>query len=505
MLKHLGNAMAVAAAKFGDKDALVFEDQHLTFNDLNDLVERMAAGLAALGTQKGDVVTLYSSNCWQWIVSYYAIARCGGIINPVNTMLTAVELDYVVQDCGVQVVIASDDKMAAITPLLGKIKAAISFGADVPDGITCFDDVLKAANAPLPEIDIDPAACSTICYTSGTTGHPKGAKQSHRAVILNGAMTAQMQMRGADDVILSALPCPHVYANAIMSSMTMFGAKLVLHKTFAPDAFLADIPAHEVTIIDGVPTMYMYMLNAATLETTDLSSLKRCYVGGQTMPVATMEAVEAKFGVPLIELWGMTEIAGLGSTHPLYGQNKHGSIGCAMPYCELRIADPIDATVTRPYHEVGELMVRGPITMMGYYGDEAKTAETLEPDGWLHTGDLASMDEDGCVWIVDRKKDMILTGGYNVYPAEIERVLASHPDVALSAVGRLADEMKGEIAKAYVVLKDGAAEDADAMLAFCKEHLSAYKCPRAIQFVRDLPKTSTGKIMRRELHTLDET
>ncbi|MFS4580160.1 class I adenylate-forming enzyme family protein [Phaeobacter sp. C3_T13_0] len=504
MLSHLGNAMSVAAEKFGEKEALVFEGQSLSFNRLNDLVERMAAGLAAQGVAKGDVVTLYSSNCWEWIVSYYAIARCGGIINPVNTMLTAPELGYVVKDCGVQVVICSSDKIDVIKPLLGEIKAAICFGDGAFEGVTRFDDLLNTDHPKLPAIDIDPEACSTICYTSGTTGHPKGAKQSHKAVILNGAMTSQMQMRGSDDVILSALPCPHVYANAVMSGMTMFGAKLVLHKTFDPDVFLSDVAKHGVTIIDGVPTMYMYMLTAQSLASTDLSSLRRCYVGGQTMPVTTMKAVEEKFGVPLIELWGMTEIAGLGSTHPLYGKNKHGSIGCAMPYCELRIADAEDPSITMPRGEVGELMVRGPITMIGYYGDDQKTAETLEADGWLHSGDLASMDEDGCVWIVDRKKDMILTGGYNVYPAEIERVLAGHPDVALSAVGRLADEVKGEIAKAYVVLKDGATGDADAMIAFCKENLSAYKCPRAIQFVDDLPKTSTGKIMRRELHRLDK-
>ena len=174
-----------------------------------------------------------------------------------------------------------------------------------------------------------------------------------------------------------------------------------------------------------------------------------------------------------------------------------------MPYCELRIADTEDGSATLPRGEAGELMVRGPIVMMGYYGAEEKTREALEPDGWLHTGDIATMDEDGCVFIVDRKKDMILTGGYNVYPAEIERVLAAHPAVALAAVGKLPDEMKGEIAKAYVVLKTGTEATEAEMIAHCRETLAAYKCPRAVQFVDDVPKTSTGKIMRRELHTLD--
>jgi len=249
--------------------------------------------------------------------------------------------------------------------------------------------------------------------------------------------------------------------------------------------------------------MYMFMLNSPAINNADLSSLTRCYVGGQTMPVATMKAVEAGFKVPLIELWGMTEIAGLGSTHPLYGNNKHGSIGCALPYCELRIADAEEAAKTMPRGEVGELMVRGPIVMMGYFGDEEKTRQTLEPDGWLHTGDLGTMDADGCVFIVDRKKDMILTGGYNVYPAEIERVLAAHPAVALAAVGKLPDDIKGEIAKAYIVLKTDATCTAEEIIAFCRETLAAYKCPRKVQFVSDVPKTSTGKIMRRELHTLD--
>jgi len=286
-------------------------------------------------------------------------------------------------------------------------------------------------------------------------------------------------------------------------SMMMFGSKLVLHRTFDVKQVFADIAAHKATIFDGVPAMYMFMLNSPDIETANLTSLRRCYVGGQTMPVATMKAVEATFKVPLIELWGMTEIAGLGSTHPLYGKNKHGSIGCALPYCELRIADPDEADRTMPIGEVGELMVRGPIVMMGYFNDEEKTRETLEPNGWLHTGDLGTMDVDGCVFIVDRKKDMILTAGYNVYPAEIERVLAEHPAVALAAVGKLPDDVKGEIAKAYIVLKIDSICTEDEIIAFCRNKLAAYKCPRKVQFVDDVPKTSTGKIMRRELFTLD--
>ena len=249
--------------------------------------------------------------------------------------------------------------------------------------------------------------------------------------------------------------------------------------------------------------MYLYILNHPDQDRFDLSSLTRCTVGGQTMPEAKMEAVEIRFGCPLIELWGMTEVSGLGTTFPFPGTRVHGSIGRALPGTECRIADPEDGTTTLAADEVGELMVRGPVVMQGYFGNEEETRAALERDGWLHTGDLARMDNDGNVFIVDRKKDMILTAGYNVYPAELERVIAGHPDVALVAVGRASDELKGEIAKAYVVTRKGSTPSADDVLSFCREHLAAYKVPRVVQFVDDVPKTSTGNILRRKLHTLD--
>jgi long-chain acyl-CoA synthetase len=505
MLDHIGRIPAHAARMFQNSEALVFEGRSFTFNELNQLIEKFAGGLHGLGISPGEVVTLYASNSWEWIVSYFAIARIGAVINPVNTMLTPAEIDYVVKDCGARAIITSADKALAILGVKeGSNVQSIIFFGDAPEGAISFDTMISQNTAPAHPVDVAPEALSTIGYTSGTTGHPKGAMQSHKAVIFNGAMTSQLHMRGPDDVVVSALPCPHVYANVLMTGMMMFGTKLVLHKLFDPALIMEDIATHKATIFDGVPAMYIFMLNSPALAEADLTSLKRCYVGGQTMPVATMEAVEKGFKVPLYELWGMTEIAGLGSTHPLYGKNKHGSIGCAMPYCELRIADVEDGSITMPRGEVGELMVRGPIVMMGYFGDEEKTRETLEPDGWLHSGDLGTMDEDGCVFIVDRKKDMILTGGYNVYPAEIERVLAAHPNVALAAVGRQSDEMKGEIAKAYVVLKEGTTSTEQEMIDFCRQSLASYKCPRKVQFVDDVPKTSTNKIMRRELHTLDD-
>ena len=376
------------------------------------------------------------------------------------------------------------------------------FGRETITGATAFEDLI-AHSAEFDAVPMKPDALSTIGYTSGTTGHPKGAMQSHRAVLLNTAMTAQLHLKSALDTVVTALPCPHVYGNVVFNGAMLYGLKLVLHSRFDALDVLTDIVTHKATMFEGVPTMYMYMLAHPELSRFDLSSLTRCTVGGQTMPVAKMKEVEERFGCPLIELWGMTELAGLGTTFPSNGPHKLGSIGIPLPHVEARIADVEDAQRSMPRGEVGELMMRGPIVMQGYYRNDEATRQAIEADGWLHTGDLASMDEEGAVFIVDRKKDMINTGGYKVFPAEIERIVAQDPNVAMVAVGSQPDELKGEIAKAYVVLKPGATQSAEGILALCREQLAAYKVPRAVQFVADLPKTSTGKVMRRELKTLD--
>ena len=501
MLATLGEIPARAGRKFGDRVALVAGGRELSFRDIDGLSGALAANLVKLGVTPGDRVTLYAPNSWEWIVSYYGALRAGAIINPVNVMLTPSEVAFVTRDCGAKALIGSADKIApAIAAGVSGLKTIV-FGSEAVAGATPFDELVAKPQA-FEAVKVDPQATSTIGYTSGTTGHPKGAMQSHRAVMINVAMMAQMHQKTERDVVCAAVPCPHVYGNIVFQGALMYGLKLVLHPRFDPAEMLASLEAHRATMFEGVPTMYMYMLAHPDLAKRDLSSLTRCTVGGQTMPVAKMREVEERFGCPLIELWGMTELAGGGTTFPVYGPHKLGSIGVALPYCEARIAGVADAGTTMPRGEVGELMMRGPIVMQGYWGNEKATRETIEPDGWLHSGDLASMDEDGAVFIVDRKKDMINTAGFKVFPAEIERVVAAHPSVALVAVGGAPDELKGEVAIAYVVLKGGAAPDAEGILALCRTELAAYKQPRAVKFVADLPKTSTGKIMRRELSKL---
>ena len=505
MLDSLGQVLPEGAKNYGDKTALIFKGQSFSYRELNAMSGRLANGLRALGVAQDDRVTLYTQNCWEYVVSYFAIARLGAVVNPINVMLTPEEVLFVVKDCGAKVILASQAKGSSLASIKGDspLQEIILFGDDVGAGARSFNQLIKQHEPTIDPVDTPPEQLSTIGYTSGTTGHPKGAMQSHRAVLLNAAMTATMHVRTAADTVVSALPLPHVYGTVVMNSALLYGGTLVLIERFSEAEMLAAIQTYRATLLDGVPTMYMYLLNYPELDTYDLSSLTRCAVGGQTMPVAKMQEVEQRFGVPLIELWGMTEIAGLGTTHPFYGINRHGSIGMALPYTECRIADSGDATLTLGVDEVGELMVRGPHVMQGYYGNEAATRATIEPDGWLHTGDVARMDKDGYIFIVDRKKDMIITGGYNIYPAEIEQVVAAHPAVAMVAVGSVPDDLRGELARAYVVLKSNAHVSEAEVIAFCREKLANYKLPRSVKFVADLPKTSTGKIMRRQLKTLD--
>ncbi len=501
--KTIGDLARDAAARYGDKAALVFGGRTLSFAEIDSLSSKLASGLREIGVAAGDRVTLYAQNSVEWIVSYYAVAKAGGVLNPVNVMLTPEEVAYVVKDCGARVLFTTADRAAPIRSLKddGHLAEIVVYGE--ADGVASFDALVSGGAEDFEPVKVDPEALSTICYTSGTTGFPKGAMLSHRAVVLNAAVTAAMNVRTRHDVQLTALPCAHVYGGTLLNLNFLFGSTLVLYEKFDAAEALQGIQDHGATVTDGVPTMYLYMLAHPDFDSYDLSSLQRSVTGGQTMPVAKAKEWRERAGCDIYELWGMTELAGPGLMQHCYGENRLGSVGIEMFYHRARIVDPEDPSRELPPGEVGELMFKGPFVMMGYYGNEKATRETIEPDGWLHSGDLGKMDEDGYFYIVDRKKDMILTAGFNIYPAEIERVISGHPAVAMVGVGAKKDETKGEVAKAYVVLKPDRSAAPEDVLAFCRNHLAAYKVPREVQIVPDLPTTSTGKILRRELHTLE--
>jgi long-chain acyl-CoA synthetase len=501
----LGMIVPRAAERFGSKAAVVAAGRTLTYQELHDLCDRVAGGLQQLGVQPGDRVSLYSPNRWEWVVAYHGALRAGAVVNPINVMLTPEEVAFVLNDCGAAAIFTTGDKaevIVGLTRAVPTLRRVISF--DPADGdVTLFQDLLTGPAAAPQTTRPAPADLSTIGYTSGTTGHPKGAMQSHRAVFLNTAALFAVQTRTERDVMLNALPLPHVYGNIIMNGTLMAGATLVIMERFDPALTLAAMQRRQVTVFDGVPTMYAMMLADPSLADADLSSLRMCAVGGQTMPVAKMAEWERRSGAPLLELWGMTELGGAGTSNCSYLPNVHGSIGFALPGAEARVAALGDASVTMTDGEPGELMIRGPLVMLGYYGNEQATRAAIEPDGWMHTGDIAVRDDEGHYFIVDRRKDLIITGGFNVYPAEIERVVASHPAVAMVAVGSVPDDVHGELARAYVVLRPGTTATEAEIIEHCRPHLAAYKRPRSVLFVPDLPKTSTGKVMRRELKTLD--
>ena len=506
MGETIGEILPEAARRFGAKTALVVEGETFSFAELEAMSNRVATGLVSIGVHPGDRVTLYGPNCWQWLVAYYAIAKTGAVVNPISSMLTTEEVRYVVADSGAHTVIASSDKGVPLLDLDGTdtLSAVVLWGDDVPAGATSFATWLDEADSQFTPVPRERADLAAICYTSGTTGHPKGAMQSHRAVISAAVGTVLMGARGPEDRVINSLPLAHVYGSCVFNAAMMAGSTLVMVPRFDAEAVMAAIAEHRATLMDGVPTAYYYLLAHPDFDQADLSSLTRCWVGGQTLPAAKAIEFTERTGCPIHEVWGMTELAGAASANPVVGPNKPGTIGIAYPGNSMQVVDIDDPSVVLGPGERGELMFRGPMVMDGYYGNDEATRASIEPDGWLHSGDIATMDEDGYVTIVDRKTDMILTAGFNVYPAELERVLCMHPAVALAAVTGVADEVKGELAKAYVVRKPDTTVTAEELIAHCRQHLAAYKIPRAVQFVDEVPITASGKIMRRLLKDYDD-
>lgn len=483
---------ADAAQRFGSAVALTIpEEGSLSFREIDARAGRVAGGLAKLGIGAGDRVVLHLPNGWEWIVAYHAIARLGGVVVPANILLTPDEIGYITADSEAKAIVLPLDRVTRIRRPSGVLFVTVGGGendfAEVLDG-----DYLD----PVPRLTSD---LFTIGYTSGTTGHPKGAMLSHGNVFASMALTATIHVRHHSDIALSALPLPHVYGNIVMNAAFLSGMRLIVLPRFEAGEVMRQIAIEKVTLFEGVPTMYYQMLAHPDISTANLSTLTRCTVGGQTMPTAKIDAVVERFGCPLLELWGMTEVAGPATSHSPFWPLRPGSVGLPFPGVETRIADREQPTQNVPVGELGELMIRGPLVMQGYWNNEAATVQTIDPEGWLATGDIARADDDGYIFIVDRKKDVIITAGYNIYPAELEQVIAMHPSVAMVAVAGVPDEEKGEIAQAFVVLHTGVKLCETELLHHCRQYLAAYKTPRLVKFVQDLPKTSTGKILRREL------
>jgi long-chain acyl-CoA synthetase len=487
----LAQLLTDTAAKFADRPALKLDDSVLNYAILNEGATRVAGLLKDKGVAPGDRVGIMLPNVPYFGAVYYGILRAGGIVVPMNVLLKGREVAFYLRDSGAKVLFAWNGFEEAATT--GAQEAGTELVLVEPGK---FEELLL--NAPRAETDEQRAGDDTavILYTSGTTGTPKGAELTHDNLRENCTVTARTLIDvSEDDVVLGALPLFHSFGQTCgLNAAIAHGACLTLIPRFEPVKALEIIERDGVTILEGVPTMYHAMLNVP--DPADTTSLRVCVTGGSAMPGEVMRAFEQKFGCIILEGYGLSETSPVASFNHPDRERKPGSIGTPIAGVEMKVVDDDGDEVAQG--EVGEIVIRGHNVMKGYWNRPDATADVMR-DGWFATGDMATVDEDGYFFIVDRKKDMIIRGGYNVYPREIEEVLYEHPAVSEAAVVGVPDDALGEEVAAVVVLKTSAEASADDIRAYVKERVAAYKYPRKIWFSDALPKGPTGKILKREI------
>jgi long-chain acyl-CoA synthetase len=493
MSLNLGTILQASAADRPEKAAIRLGPRVVRYGELDRAARGVAASLRARGVRPGQAVAVMVPNVPEFTIAYFGILYAGCTVVPLNVLLSAPEVTYHIQDSKAQLLIAH--------PLFQAPAEKGAGGAGVPllwsEGAA--PDALPALAAAEPLGALHPTSpddTAVILYTSGTTGKPKGAELTHSNLLVNcSVVVPRLVPVDAEDVALATLPLFHSFGQTCIQNATLaVGGCFTLLPRFTPDEAAAIIARDRVTLFAGVPTMYFALLHHA--GPVDFSSVKYCLSGGAPMPVEVMKAFEEKFGVEILEGYGLSETSPVASFNMLGRPRKPGSIGYPVWGVELAILGPDDRPV--PDGERGEICIRGHNIMKGYLGRAEATAETMR-NGWFHSGDIGIRDADGSYRIVDRVKDMILRGGFNVYPREVEEVLYGHPAIAEAAVIGIPHDSHGEEVKAVVALKPGQSATPEDVIAWSKERLAAYKYPRIVEFVDALPKGPTGKILKREL------
>ena len=489
--------------KYGEFVSLSFEGREITNVEADRASRRLANALRRLGVEAGDRVAVMLPNCPEVTQSYGGILKAGAVIVPVIFLLGSAEVAHILAHSEAKVVITSPDMVWKVEDQIGVLPTLrhvlVVDGEGDPDGRTrSFAAETAGERERFETIDREDDEVAVILYTSGTTGRPKGVALSHANLAANARAAAELYELDRREWAVAVLPLSHSYGLTLMNAGSILGTRAVLLRWFNPEAVLETIQKFRASAMSGVPTMFLYLLNYPEADRFDTSSMRVWGSGAAPLPVEVVEPFERKFGGKMMEGYGLTEAAPVVSAHRLSGVRKLGSVGQPIPGVSVTIQDDADRPL--PPGEVGEVCVKGPNVMLGYYRDPDETARTVR-GGWLHTGDMGRLDGDGFLYIVERKKDLIIRGGFNIYPREVEETLYAFPKTAEAAVIGMPDPLMGEDVLAFVVLRDGQTATADEVMAFCQTRLARYKCPKQVRFVEALPKSPIGKVLRKELRT----
>ncbi|MTH55338.1 long-chain-fatty-acid--CoA ligase [Bacillus mangrovi] len=499
------------AEQFGSRPAISFYKRIFSYQEVAGMADAFAAALQAKGVRKGDRVAIMLPNCPHYVISYYGALTAGAIVTQVNPMLMERELAHILTDSGAETLIVYDmlyPKAAAVkaeTNLKQIVTISLTPGVtDKPEGADeSFESFLSGAKAPPEPVDIDPEHdLAVLQYTGGTTGRSKGAMLTHRNLVANAYQSHEFfkdDLQIGEEKCLSVIPFFHVFGMTSCMNLSVLTANcMVLLPRFELEEVLQTIKEEQPTVFPGVPTMYVALTNHPKAEEYGLDSIRICNSGSAPMPVELLKEFERKTGAKILEGYGLSEASPCTHCNPTFGERKPGSVGIGFPDTAYKIVDVATGTEELPRGELGEVIISGPQIMKGYWNMQEETAAALR-DGWLFTGDLARMDEDGYLYISDRKKDLIIASGYNVYPRDVEEVLYEHPAVMEAVVIGVPDPYRGETVKAIIVCKEGKTPSAEEIISYCREQMAAFKVPREVEFRTELPKTNVGKILRRAL------
>lgn len=480
---NLARLVEEAAQKFGQQPALISENKQISYKDLNRYINAAVCFLKKAGVAKGDKVALMLPNIPEFVYCYFAVVKLGAVAVTLNTLSTSYELSYLLENSDAKMLLAMEAARKRYEEIKDNLHFCKNFAAVDSE---YFRKALLEGPFDNPEIPLDPEDPAVIIYTSGLTGKPLGAVLTHRNLNSQSGLLDSMVKRTFRDKGLSLIPLFHAFgATANMIAIMKSGSSVVMMDRFTLEGIFSAIEKEKITYICAVPRLYLGMMFFEGAAKYDVSSLEVCITGGAPMPPEFIPAFEKQFGVKILEGYGLTEASPVCSFTRVGMVQKPGSIGTVIPDAAIRIVD--DNGIEVPRGEVGELIVRGDNIMKGYYKDDAATALVIK-DGWLYTGDLAKMDQDNYIFLTGRKKRMIITSGFNVYPREVENVINRHPAVENSRVSAKEDLMRGEIVKAEIVKKKGAEVDDKEIMKHCRTFLSPYKVPREIDFVEKIPE-----------------